>query len=122
VTFHDTSGTGSYSAIKLNGNIVSKFSTTTSGSLAGILFFQDRSIPAGSAGRIINGNSGSTFDGALYSQRPSFTYNENSSANGYTIIVADKLLINGNSQMGNNYTSLANGLPIRGPAEHAPRT
>jgi Putative Flp pilus-assembly TadE/G-like len=115
VTFYNTSGTSSYQAILFNGNIVANFSAPTSGSLAGILFFQDRSVPSTAAGSTINGNSSSTFDGALYFPTTQLTYNGNSSASGYTIIVADKLLINGNSQMGNNYTSLANGSPIKTP-------
>jgi hypothetical protein len=33
---------------------------------------------------------------------------------GYSIIVADKWIANGNSNLKNNYTSLANGSPIKG--------
>jgi hypothetical protein len=62
-------------------------------------------VPLGSAGSVLNGNSSSTFDGALYFPTTQLTYNGNSSANGYTIVVADKLLVNGNSQMGNDYSS-----------------
>lgn len=63
---------------------------------------------------MINGNSSSTFDGAIYFATTSVTYNGNSSSNGYSIVVADKLIINGNSSLGNNYSSLANGSPITG--------
>jgi hypothetical protein len=98
----------------LFGTSQPNFSAPTSGAIKGILFFQDRSVPAGSAGSVINGNSLSTFDGALYFSTTQLTYNGNSSANGHTIIVADKWLINGNSQMGNNYSSLTNGSPIKG--------
>jgi hypothetical protein len=115
VTFYDTTGTGSYAGITLNGNTQANLSAPTSGSLAGILFFQDRSVSSGSAGTVLNGNSLSTFDGALYFSTTQLTYNGNSSASGYTIIVADKLLVNGNSEMGNNYSSLTNGSPIKGP-------
>jgi hypothetical protein len=115
VTFYNTTGSGGYQGITLNGNTQVNFSAPTSGALEGILFFQDRSVGSGSAGSVINGNSASTFDGALYFPTTQVTYNGNSSANGYTIIVADKLLVNGNSQMGNNYSSLANGSPIKGP-------
>jgi hypothetical protein len=114
ITFYNTTGTGGYKGIVLNGNVVLNLSAPTSGALSGILFFQDRSIAAGGAGSTINGNSGSTIDGALYFPTTTLTYNGNSSANGYSIVVADKWLVNGNSTIGNNYTSLANGSPIKG--------
>jgi hypothetical protein len=114
VTFYNTTGTGGYKGIVLNGNVTLNFSAPTSGSLSGILFFQDRSIPAGSAGSTVNGNSGSTIDGALYFPSTTLTYNGNSSSSGYSIIVADKLVANGNSNVGDNYSSLANGSPIKG--------
>ena len=114
VTFYNTTGTGGYGAITLNGNSQSNFSAPTSGPLAGILFFQDRSIPKGAAASTITGNSNSTFDGALYFPTTQVTYVGNSSLNGYSIVVADKVLINGNSTVGNNYSSLTNGSPIKG--------
>jgi hypothetical protein len=114
VTFYNTTGLGGYGAITLNGNSQANLSAPTSGSLAGILFFQDRAMPSTDAGSDINGNSSSTFDGAIYFATTSVTYNGNSSASGYSIVVADKLIINGNSTLGNNYSSLANGSPITG--------
>jgi len=114
VTFYNTIGSGGYKGIILNGNVVLNLSAPTSGTLSGILFYQDRTIPAGSAGSIINGNSGSTIDGALYFPTTTLTYNGNSSTNGYSIIVADKWIANGNSNLKNNYTSLASGSPIKG--------
>ena len=114
MTFYNTTGLGGYGAITLNGNSQANFSAPTSGPLAGILFFQDRSIPSTAAGSTISGNSSSTFDGALYFPTTPVTFNGNSSANGYSIVVADKLVINGNSTVGNNYSSLADGSPIKG--------
>ncbi|HTW88927.1 MAG TPA: pilus assembly protein TadG-related protein [Candidatus Binataceae bacterium] len=115
VTFYDTTGFGSYSGINLSGNEQANLSAPTSGALAGILFFQDRTIPTGSAGSSIIGNSQSTFDGALYFPTTTLTYNGNSSSSGYTILIADKLSITGNSTMviGDNYSSLTNGSPIK---------
>ena len=114
VTFYNTTGTGGYGAITLNGNSQANFSAPTSGPLAGILFFQDRAIPSSAAGSTINGNSSSTFDGAIYFATTTVNYNGNSSANGYSIVVADKLVLNGNASIGNNYSSLTDGSPIKG--------
>jgi hypothetical protein len=112
ITFYNTTGSSSYGAIIFNGNVQANLSAPTSGSLQGMLFFQDRTI-AGGAGSIINGNSNSTFDGSLYFPTTAVTYNGNSSGSGYTIVVADRITINGNAQMNNNYTSLTNGSPIK---------
>jgi hypothetical protein len=115
ITFYDTTGSGGYKGLDFGGNSTLNFSAPTSGPLAGMLFFQDRSIPAGSASSTISGNSGSTFDGAIYFPTTTVTFTGNSSVNGYTIVVADQWVDNGNTQLGNNYTSLANGSPIKAP-------
>jgi hypothetical protein len=114
VTFYLTTGTGSYTGVTLNGNSQANFSAPTSGPLAGILFFQDRSIPTSGAGSTITGNSSSTFDGAVYFPTTTVSFNGNSSSSGYSIVVADKLTLSGNSSLGNNYTSLTGGSPIKG--------
>jgi hypothetical protein len=98
----------------LSGNSQVNFSAPTSGPLAGILFFQDRAIASSAAASTITGNASSTFNGAIYFATTQVTFSGNSALNGYSILVADKLVINGNSTVGNNYTSLTNGSPIKG--------
>ena len=98
----------------MNGNTGVSFSAPTSGPLAGILFFQDRAIPGTAAGSTITGNSTSTFDGAVYFPTTQLTFGGNSSINGYSIVVADRLVLSGNTSVGNNYSSLAGGSPIKG--------
>ena len=102
VTFYLTTGTGGYGGITLSGTSQVNFSAPTSGPLAGILFFQDRSIPSNGAASTITGNSSSSFDGALYFPTTTLTFNGNSSSNGYSIVVADKLTVSGNSSLGSN--------------------
>ncbi len=114
VTYYNTTGTGGYGAISMNGNTSTNLSAPTSGPLAGILFFQDRAIPGTAAGSTISGNSTSTFDGAVYFPTTQLTFNGNSSVGGYSIVVADRLVLSGNSSLGNNYSSLTNGSPIKG--------
>lgn len=114
VTFYNTTGTGGYQAINLGGGTTSNFSAPTSGALAGILFFQDRSIATGAAGSTISGSSSSTYDGALYFPTTTLTYSGSSSSNGYTIIDAYELALSGSSSFGTNYSSLASGSPIKG--------
>ena len=113
VTFYNTTGTGGYGGISLNGNTAANLSAPTSGPLAGILFFQDRAVPNTGAGSTISGNSTSTFDGAIYFPTTTLTFSGNSSASGYSFVVADKLVISGNSSVGTNYSSLPNGSLIK---------
>jgi Flp pilus assembly protein TadG len=114
VTFYNTTGTGGYGGIKLNGNTTVNFSAPTSGSLAGILIFQDRSIPTTGAGSTITGNASSTFDGAIYFPTTTVSFKGNSSASGYSIVVANMLTLSGNASLGSNYSSLTGGSPIKG--------
>ncbi|HEY9157722.1 pilus assembly protein TadG-related protein [Candidatus Binatus sp.] len=114
VTFYNTTGTGGYGPIALSGTSTVNFSAPTSGPLAGVLFFQDRSVPTGAAGSTITGSAGSTFDGALYFPTTQVTYSGNSSVNGYSIVVADMLVVSGNSMVSNNYSSLTDGSPVKG--------
>jgi Putative Flp pilus-assembly TadE/G-like len=114
VTFYITTGTVAFKGINLAGGSTSNFSAPTTGALAGILFFQDRGIPAGSAGSIVSGSSSSSFDGALYFATTTLTYTGSSSLSGYSIVVADKVALSGGSKVGINYSSLTGGSPIKG--------
>jgi len=116
VTFYDSSATGySYAPINLTGNETANLSAPTSGSLAGMLFFQDRSVASGSAGSTVVGNSSSTFDGAVYFPTTSVKYTGNSSGSGYTFLIANSITMTGNTSMtiGTNYSSLSAGSPIK---------
>lgn len=103
----------SYGAIDLSGANTVNLSAPTSGPYAGILFFQDRSVPLGSSGSKITGGTGSTFDGSIYFSTTSVTYSGNSSSGGYTIIVADTVSVSGSSTLLDNYSSLPGGDPIK---------
>jgi hypothetical protein len=115
VTFYDTQGYSAYGPIVLNGNAQSNFSAPASGPLAGILFFGDRTIGQGQGTSVITGNSQSTFDGAIYFPTTAVTYNGNSSSSGYTFVIAYDLTFSGDTTItiGNNYSSLAGGSPIK---------
>jgi Flp pilus assembly protein TadG len=116
VTFYNTQGYSSYGPIALSGSNTAHLSAPTSGPYEGILFFEDRSIPTGSKGSTITGSSGSTFDGAIYFPTTAVTYSGSSTSDGYTIIVGDTISVSGNSVLGDNYTSLDNGSPIKSTA------
>jgi len=119
VTFYNSSATGyAYAPIALTGNETANLSAPTSGTFEGFLLFQDPSIPVGSTAITVIGNSASIFDGIIYSPKTAINYFGNSSGSGYTILVGYKVAITGNSSftIGDNYSSLANGAPIKSSA------
>jgi hypothetical protein len=115
VTFYDTCTTGcvgGYQPIKLTGGSNTSLIAPTSGSLAGILFFQDRSTNS-SAKNGIAGNGTTVFQGALYFPTTELDYTGGSTNTAYTIIVANNLMFAGNSSMNSDYSSLSGGSPIK---------
>ena len=106
--------------VNITGAVSGSLTAPTSGSLEGILFFQDPTISASTANanpNVINGATSSTINGALYFPTTALTYN-GASGGGYTVIVADTITFNGASSttVSNNYSSLANGSPIKSSA------
>jgi hypothetical protein len=106
------SSTSSYSPVSINGQATLTMSAPTSGSLVGIAFFEDRSTtvtgtnPTANPNQIV-GSSTVTVNGALYFHNTELQFSGANSVNGYMVIVADMLVINGNSTFGNNYSSLS---------------
>lgn len=93
-------------------------SAPTSGTYAGILFFQDRS---NSTAATLNSGTGVTMTGSLYFPAATVNFNGNgwgtsgSYANNYSIVVADKVILNSGTTLSvnNDYSSLVNGSPIK---------
>jgi hypothetical protein len=120
VTFYNTTGSragysganNAYAGINIANGVTATFSAPTSGSLSGMLFFQDRSVAKGSATSYFAGGTSLNLAGALYFPTTSLNYSNGSSA-AYTILVADTLTFTGGATMNNNYASLSNGSPIK---------
>ena len=117
VAFYLTSSTGwgcpmAYPAggMDFTGGPIANFSAPTSGPLCGMLFFQDRTISLGTTIKIV-GSATSTFDGAIYFKKSTLEMAGNNSTNGYMVIVANIIKINGATKLGNNYSSLQNPNP-----------
>ena len=71
----------------------------------GMIFFDDRSIIGLS--HQINGNSTSSFDGAIYFLNSALNFIGTNKTNGYLYLVSDTLSIGGNAGFGNDKSSLA---------------
>ena len=91
VAFYSTSSTGwgcptfyAAGSLGFNGQAVANFTAPTTGSMCGMLFFQDRSIDPGTS--IIVGWSTSTFDGAIYLKKSALRFVGNNSTTGYMVL------------------------------------
>ncbi len=106
-----------YGGVNINGGTVNLSAPCNSsgGGIEGMLFFQDRSITSG-VGSVINGNTASTFTGAIYFPTTSLQYAGTSGADQYTYLVSDTLTITGTTSIGNNYSCLENGNIIKDAA------
>jgi hypothetical protein len=83
----------------------------TTGTYAGILFFQNSSDTSAAT---INGGAGSVFQGALYFPHAAVQLNGGNVA-AYTIVVSQSVQMNGSSfNIGNDYSSLPGGSPAKG--------
>jgi hypothetical protein len=114
VTFYNTYGGGySYGAINFANGTNETFSAPTSGTYAGMLFFQDPTVINGAASSFAGGTN-ANLTGALYFPTTSLSFSNGASA-AYTIIVADSVSFTGGVTINNNYASLPGGVsPIKG--------
>jgi Flp pilus assembly protein TadG len=124
VTFYLTGGNGSgnnasnYSGVTINSTATVNLGapcTASGGDIAGMLFFQDRSITNGH-GSTINGSASSTFSGAIYFPTTPLSYAGSTGANMFTLLVSDTLSFLGSSTVGNNFSCLTNGSLIKDAA------
>jgi hypothetical protein len=104
VTFYLGPNAGS---ITYNGSNSSNLTAPTTGTYAGILFFQD---PGDTNSVVFNGSNNMILNGALYFPTAQVTMNgSNSSSSLYTILVANNLVLNGSDTFNDNYAALPNG-------------
>jgi type II secretory pathway pseudopilin PulG len=123
VTFYNTgtaSGSNAYKPIVFSGGSSTSLKAPSSGSLTGILFFQDRTLTANlNQQNTISGSSGAVIQGAMYFPTTPLVYSGGSSINtSYTLMVADTLTVSGSSPttVNANYASLSGGSPIKSDA------
>jgi hypothetical protein len=113
VTFYNTgNSTYGYSGISISGGTTENLSAPTTGSLAGILFFQDRTV-VGGASSSFSGGAMSTLVGALYFPTTDISYSGGVTA-AYTIIVSRRISFSGGATLNSDYSSLPAGSPIKG--------
>ena len=89
VTFYFTNN----ATFNCTGNVSVQLTAPSSGTDAGVLFYQD---PNDTKGPSIGGDNSSFFDGALYFPKAQVTFFGNSSSYNVAIVVADALALSGN--------------------------
>jgi Flp pilus assembly protein TadG len=116
VTFYNTSKAGyPYGGITMAGSPKVTLSAPTTGPLAGMLFFQDRSVPVGSPGSNFKGSSVQGYTGSIYFPTTDITFEGTPAvASTATILLGYQLHFKGNTNI-ENYTYLSTGGgPIHG--------
>jgi Flp pilus assembly protein TadG len=102
-------GSYPYKGITMSGSETATLSAPTTGPQAGMLFFQDRSMPITSPGSTLGGSRGRGYTGAIYFPTTAITYKGNASTiSTATIIVGYKLKFMGDTDI-MNYTYLPGG-------------
>jgi len=100
--------THSYGPIDIAATSTVNLSARTTGTYAGILFFEDRGAPASSD--TYGGGATAVYQGTIYAKNAAITMHGNSSVSAaYTIIVADTISLVGTTGLSNNYSSLPGG-------------
>jgi Putative Flp pilus-assembly TadE/G-like len=100
VTFYNTfDATHPFAPVTFGNNVSATLSATASGSLQGILFFEDRNAPAGYTESFAN-NSGQSITGVLYFPRSQVSLSNNGSIGHRNLaIVANTVQISNNASL-----------------------
>jgi hypothetical protein len=115
VTIYLTSGSGySYGPVNIANGVTVQLSAPTTGSYAGVLFYQDPTI-ASPAASSFAGGSAVVFSGALYFPTSALSYS-NGTSGAYTILVSKTISFTGGTTLHADYSSLPAGPPVKGAA------
>jgi hypothetical protein len=103
-----------YAGMNIVANSAANMKAMTTGTYAGILYFEDRSVSAGYTDTF-SGGSSSTYTGTLYAIKSEIDLYGNPSLTSadYTMVVADKFQLTGDSSFNNNYSTLPTGNPLQ---------
>jgi hypothetical protein len=117
VMFYNSAAAGyTYGPITFGGGATITLTAPTTGTYAGILFFQDRAVSGGAASSLAGG-ANVRLQGTLYFPTTAMTYSGGvTMPSAYTLIVAKTVSISGGVTLNNDFSSLPDGSPIKGSA------
>jgi hypothetical protein len=109
VTIYNTGGAASISFV---GGTTINLSAPTTGALAGILLFQDRT---NTADFVVNNGAGITLTGALYFKAATLSFSGGSFSNLYTFMIANRLNFSNGATLtlNSDTSSLPGGSPLK---------
>lgn len=111
VTFYITGTSSSFKGVSITGGSNSSLIAPDTGTYAGILFYQDRSIVDNSSGDDSNiaGGSGTAITGTLYFPTTNLSYAGSSVNSAYTILIANTVKITNTTTIEDTYSTTPNG-------------
>jgi len=114
VTIYNTYDAGNpYTGFNIKATSTVSLTAPTSGTYAGVLIMEDRSISAGTYSDVFGGGSSAAYTGIIYGPKSNMTFHGNASLTAYTIIVSYTLSMVGTTAINNDYSSLPTGSPIK---------
>lgn len=101
---------GKYTTVKINGGADIELNAPSTGSWAGILFYQDRNAPSHQGSQIINntftGGADMIMNGAVYFPSQGIEYTGNAAIASQCVqLIGRRVIMTGTSQMANNCAS-----------------
>jgi hypothetical protein len=103
-----------YAGVNIVANSTALMKAMTTGTYAGILYFEDRNAPAGSSDTF-SGGANSTYQGTFYGINSTINMagNPTLGSAAYTLIVADQFNLVGTSFFNNDFSGLPGGNPLQ---------
>jgi Putative Flp pilus-assembly TadE/G-like len=106
-------GTHPYTAFDIKATSTVSLTAPVTGTYAGILIFEDRSIPTNTYTDTFGGGSSAAYTGTIYGLKSNMWLHGNASLTAYTILVCNQLRMVGTTAINNDYSSLPTGNPLK---------
>jgi hypothetical protein len=114
VTLYNTyNATYPYAPFNIVAASTATLTAPTTGTYAGVLIMEDRSIPANTYTDVFGGGSSAAYTGIVYGPKSTMVFYGNASLTAYTIVVSYRLQMVGTTAINNNYSSLPTGNPLK---------
>jgi hypothetical protein len=110
------SSSSDYAGFSLSANSTVSLTAPVSGTYAGILIMEDRSIPANTYSDTFGGGSTAAYVGTIYATKSDLSFYGNAASTAYTLLVAYQLSMVGTTNINNNYATLPSGSPLKNVA------
>jgi Flp pilus assembly protein TadG len=108
----DPGNTYAYQPVNLGGGTTTNFSAPNSGAMAGMLFFQDRTMQGISATETVSNGANVTLQGSLYFPLTRVSWQGGSNSNAkYAMLVADTAVFANGATFNADFSPLVNGPP-----------